>query len=211
MRNISIGPTDGGAGVSELALALYATLVNTATAVAYTVRNAKSPVLVEVLDLANGNNTINVPQNPRRCGGVIIAPPEVATHRATLRGATGDTGIVLHENGPALLCFSNSAYPTQLVLNWSGPTLAAGTSLTVDPATDTFTLSNHGLADGSRVRFMATTMPGGLLPDIWYYVRDSATNTFKVTTVAGGTAVDVTSAGTGLSVTYANRFNLFWF
>lgn len=68
----------------------------------------------------------------------------------------------------------------------------------IDTGTDTLTSNSHGLADGTAVKIYATTtIPAGLSATRIYYVRDTATNTFKLATSAGGTAVDITSAGSG--------------
>jgi hypothetical protein len=66
---------------------------------------------------------------------------------------------------------------------------------------DTFTAAAHGLADGDRV-FFPNLEGGSGLTEVTteYFVRDAATNTFKVTATVGGAAVnfttDVTSGST---------------
>lgn len=72
----------------------------------------------------------------------------------------------------------------------SKPYSAAATS-------DTITSTGHGLADGDIVRFAVGENPTGITADTDYFVRDSATNTFKVAATAGGTAVDITADKTG--------------
>lgn len=62
-----------------------------------------------------------------------------------------------------------------------------------DPATDVVTCSAHGYADGAKVVFYADTPPGGLTEGTVYFVRDAATDTFKVAATAGGTAINLTS------------------
>lgn len=68
----------------------------------------------------------------------------------------------------------------------------------INLATDTITITNHGLSDGDFVG-LATTIdaPGGLNPPTSYYVRDAATNTLKLTNTPGGTAFNITSQGLG--------------
>lgn len=70
----------------------------------------------------------------------------------------------------------------------------------VDVATDTITITGHGLTDGTRVQFTNSggALPAGLSASTDYYVRDAATNTFKVSLTNGGTAVDITTQGTGV-------------
>lgn len=73
----------------------------------------------------------------------------------------------------------------------------------IDTGTDTLTSNGHGLTDGTRVKIYATTtMPGGLSATRVYFVRDAATNTFKLALTAAGAAIDVTSAGSGTISVY---------
>jgi hypothetical protein len=58
----------------------------------------------------------------------------------------------------------------------------------------------HGLADGDRVMLFnvfAETLPTGVSEGTVYFVVNSATNTFKVSTTSGGAAVDITAVGGG--------------
>lgn len=68
----------------------------------------------------------------------------------------------------------------------------------VDTGTDTLTATAHGLSDGDIIKLTSTgTLPGGLLTTRDYYVINSAANTLKVSLSQGGSAVDITSAGSG--------------
>ena len=68
----------------------------------------------------------------------------------------------------------------------------------INTSTNTITITNHGWADTTPVYVVSTNQfPGGLGPQVQYYVRDSATNTFKLALSPGGTAVDITSVGAG--------------
>lgn len=63
---------------------------------------------------------------------------------------------------------------------------------------DTCTSPNHGLANNTPVYVVSTgTIPAGLSPLTQYYIINSATNTFKLSTSIGGAAVNITSAGSG--------------
>lgn len=59
---------------------------------------------------------------------------------------------------------------------------------------DTFYCPSHGYPDGQKVVFWQGTPPGGIVAGTIYYVRDSATDTFKVAATLGGSAVELTSA-----------------
>lgn len=73
----------------------------------------------------------------------------------------------------------------------------------IDTGTETFTSNTHGIADGSLVKFHATTtLPGGLSASDFYYVISSATNTFQVSNTEGGSAVNITSGGSGTIYVY---------
>lgn len=73
------------------------------------------------------------------------------------------------------------------------------TSCTVDASTDTVTSNAHGLSNGATVFFSGTAVPTGLSAGTVYYVINSATNTFKVSATLGGSAVDITTAGTAVT------------
>lgn len=86
----------------------------------------------------------------------------------------------------------------------------------VDHTTDTFTLASHGLTNGSGVRVYSEAtnagLPAGLSDLLYYYVVNAATDTFQLSTTLGGSAVPLTSNGTGNLVVYGysgqnnNRF-----
>lgn len=61
---------------------------------------------------------------------------------------------------------------------------------------DTITSATHGYADGSKVVFQSGYAPAGLTAGTTYFVRDSATNTFKVAATLGGSAIDITANST---------------
>jgi hypothetical protein len=73
-------------------------------------------------------------------------------------------------------------------------TFAAKSGITGDQATDVITSTGHGYEDGQIVFFPSLTGGSGLTANTWYYVRDTATDTFKVSAVPGGAAVDFTTA-----------------
>lgn len=68
----------------------------------------------------------------------------------------------------------------------------------IDTGTETLTSNSHGFTDGQEVKVYATTtIPGGLSDNRTYFVISAATNTFQLSTTSGGSAVDITSAGSG--------------
>lgn len=79
-------------------------------------------------------------------------------------------------------------------------TTASGFTFTADASTNTITAVSHGLPDGAVVTLSSTTtLPGGLgtYPPNFYYVINRTNTTFQLSTTSGGSAVDITDAGTG--------------
>jgi len=211
--SIDISPADGGAGVSQAVLQLYLTVLNTQTAIDLTLDNSKSPIYIETRDLTTGNNAVTLPTVPKAPGGLIIKPPDEATYNVTFKGPTsGDVGLVLHKTAPFMVCFEQGSLPATVNLNWPFTTFAAGTACTFDPATDKITFAGGvTFVANDRVRFTATTLPEGILADTWYYVVSPGAGEIKIATESGGTAIDITTAGTGTKIYAANRFQLYWF
>lgn len=87
---------------------------------------------------------------------------------------------------------------------WHSWDMGSGvTTVTADDATDTFTASAHGIPDGALVKFHAeTTLPGGITANDSYFVINTATDTFQVSQIEGGSALDLTTAGSGTISVY---------
>lgn len=68
-------------------------------------------------------------------------------------------------------------------------------------ATDVITVSGRTFADGDVVRVSNSggALPAGLVAETDYYVRDVVGSTFKLAATSGGTAIDITDAGSGTS------------
>ncbi|HVY69678.1 MAG TPA: hypothetical protein VHH73_07090 [Verrucomicrobiae bacterium] len=77
---------------------------------------------------------------------------------------------------------------------------ATGTAVTADASTDKITLASHNFTAGTRVVFGGTTVPTGLAAATAYYVVSPSTNDFKVSATAGGSPIDLTSAGSSVTV-----------
>jgi len=118
-------------------------------------------------------------------------------------GTSAPTGWVLCD-GTAYnaTTFANLA----VVLIPSAGTWGRGTAIgafTVDTGTDIITLSSHGLSDGYVIHVASTgTLPSGLSTNTVYYVRDSTSSTFRLSTSSGGSAIDITTAGSGTHSAY---------
>lgn len=68
----------------------------------------------------------------------------------------------------------------------------------VDTAGDTLTSNEHGYSANTIVHAVTTnTLPGGLSTGTPYYVINPTTNTFQLSTSSGGSAINLTSTGSG--------------
>jgi len=85
----------------------------------------------------------------------------------------------------------------------------SGQSVTADSTTDKITLAGHALVNGDPLYFGGTTMPGGIIQGVTYYVVNAGTNDFQVAEGPGGTAIDITSNGTAVTITASKvRFKM---
>lgn len=68
----------------------------------------------------------------------------------------------------------------------------------VDTGTETITITSHGFVDNEIVRLTSSgTLPVGLTTNTVYYIINATTNTFQLSETSGGSAVDLTSGGSG--------------
>jgi hypothetical protein len=72
-------------------------------------------------------------------------------------------------------------------------------TFTVNATTDVFNVTGHTFINGETVMVSNSggALPAPLSAATLYYVRDVAANTFKLALTAGGTAVNITTTGTG--------------
>ena len=74
-----------------------------------------------------------------------------------------------------------------------------GIAVTADPATNTFT-APQSFVNVDGVRFSTDgTLPAPLQPGVDYFVVNATAQSFRVSATKGGTAIDITDAGTGTS------------
>lgn len=115
----NIGTGTFGIGFSTITLkANYNFGEEDATAVDYVLTNNNSPLTSQAINLVTGNNTINATVCPAlpQAGGVFIIPPTGNGALLTLKGATGDTGIVLNLTAPTFIPF-NVSPPASFVIS----------------------------------------------------------------------------------------------
>lgn len=156
-------------------------------------------------DTANGSTGAPLAINPFDLSTSIYRTQlPTATEKAFLGAATGSITAFAGEALPTgfLDCdgalVSNETYSDLLAVILGKYGLDVGTVFTVDDTTDIFTSNNHGLANGNRVLVSSTTtLPTGISTNTIYFVINSTTNTFQLSTSSGGSAVDLSSTGSG--------------
>ncbi len=81
------------------------------------------------------------------------------------------------------------------------------TSGDVNTGTETITINSHGFTNDDIVYFynaVPANLPAGLSEDTKYYIVGATTNTFQVSLTDGGSAVNITSGGTGTHTVSSN-------
>jgi len=81
--------------------------------------NASAPGAADIFTLVSGANTITLPTGGSTVVGATIIPPAGNTQTLTLKGITGDTGIVLHKTDPTSISFDTTP-PVSFVLTAGG-------------------------------------------------------------------------------------------
>lgn len=79
----------------------------------------------------------------------------------------------------------------------------------VNTATDTFTATAHGRANGDKVRIGGGVLPLPIVPNNEYFIVGSTANTFQLAATAGGAVIDITSPGGGTNYLFADA-EKFW-
>lgn len=113
--------------------------------------------------------------------------------------------ITVREHGSGVAAFTKTMTAANIRTNADGNTCfevenPPGSTFTVNTGTDVVTSTAHGLSDTNQI--VVATGPGGTLPaplsqSTTYFVRDATTDTFKLALTSGGSAIDITTAGTG--------------
>ena len=118
---------------------------------------------------------------------------------------TKDTGFELFGIVEDTLCHSLFHFKkkdgTSYILRGKGTKLQSYNHkrvFTAVNATDVMTSVAHGMADTTEVYVSSTaTLPTGLSANTSYFVRDATADTFKLSATSGGSAIDITTDGTG--------------
>jgi hypothetical protein len=114
-----------------------------------------------------------------------------ATVDITLSGISGlDTGSE-----------ANSTWYALWAVDRTTPLVAA--AVTADASTDKITLAAHGLPANTPVFVGGGGAPGGLTAGTIYYVKSPGTNDLQVAATPGGSAINITSTGTTVTLSTA--------
>ena len=76
---------------------------------------------------------------------------------------------------------------------------------TADIDTDRLTFAGHGYSDGQTVWFEGGTAPTGLAGYQSYYVVNSDSNSFQLSSTSGGAAIDLTATGSNFTLSRKNE------
>lgn len=87
--------------------------------------NTVSPGQNDLVTLALGANTITVPTGGATAKAVTIVPPAANAVQLTLKGVTGDTGILLHLTDPSSVALA----PTQTTFVLNAGAICTGVRL----------------------------------------------------------------------------------
>ncbi len=79
-------------------------------------------------------------------------------------------------------------------------TAGQAATITAAQSTDVLTVYGRTFTNGDRVQLINSggSLPGGLTQRVTYYVVSASGSTFKLSLTAGGSAIDVTSIGSGI-------------
>lgn len=185
----------GGANATETSVG-FVELATQAEIDADTATGSAGPLAVTPQRLASSKYGQRLPSAPAK-----VFLDSVTGMLVPFAGSAAPTGFLLCDG----TAYDNDTYPALALVLLGKFGYGTGVDFTADNTNDTFTKTSHGLTNGEIVFVRSqTTLPAGLSANTPYYVRDAATNTFKLSTSAGGAAVDITTNGTGTHYFYTS-------
>jgi hypothetical protein len=134
---------------------------------------------------ANGNN------------GVVIITPSILGNKRMISDAQTAASS---PSTASLIVFEQNIDSVTLNTDLKGyATRDAGRTFTTDYGTDNkLDISSHGLSNDDRITVSSSsTIPAGLAAGTVYYVVNKTTNDFELSASSGGSAVNITSNGSG--------------
>jgi hypothetical protein len=92
---------------------------------------------------------------------------------------------------------STTGLATGMQVTGTNTPLTTGIAVTFTDAGDTVNLASHGLSDGDEVSFSVITTTTGIVINRIYFVVGSTPTTFQVASTLGGSALPLTTNGSG--------------
>ena len=164
------------------------------------VNNTTAVCRIDSLTLANGTNTIDVPEGAR---GLMIVPDPSMVWGVEIYTA------VLHPTAPYVIYWTT--VPVTVDLDWDHA-VHDKQDITVNGADDKIEYNAHGLEDGDRVKFLGDDLPAEIVAGTWYYVVNKTTNDFQISLTEDGDVVEFSAPGAGgaTAMTTLNDLQLAW-
>jgi hypothetical protein len=128
-----------------------------------------------------------------------------ATRTLTITGTSGATdNAVLSRTSTTTIgsttvtCSNTASFVTGMQVTGTG--ISDTRNVTFQDSGDTVTLAGHGISNGKRVSFATITTTTGIVIYTPYYVVNATTDTFQLSLTAGGSAIALTTDGTGTMI-----------
>lgn len=98
------------------------------------------------------------------------------------------------------------------IINYMDIQSSTPSEVTFNASTDKASLTGHGFQEAEPIVFATSgTLPAELTAGTVYYVLNRETNAFQISATAGGTAINMTSAGTGTHTVVQNKLIRFYY
>jgi hypothetical protein len=163
----------------------------------------KVKTLKSTIDLGGGNDIISSTVDPTSSatsanpGSLLLNSSTGKLYRKNDSGSSTNWTEV-GASGQAGINYILNPDAANGTTGWS--TYKETDSVTFQDAGDTVTLNNHGIAAGTAISFTSITSTTGISTNTLYYVVNPTTNTFQVATSVGGSALALTTNGSGTMV-----------
>jgi hypothetical protein len=141
-------------------------------------------------NVAVSGNQVSVINNPTFTG--------VVTTNEGITNAQAKNASIVSSFNSISGGFNNGTRVIMSAASTANTPVASGAATITIASPAVVTRATHGLANGSLVFFTTTgALPTGLLPNVNYFVINSATNTFNVSSTQGGTAINTSGTQSG--------------
>jgi hypothetical protein len=163
----------------------------------------KVKTLKSTIDLGGGNDIISSTVDPTSSatsanpGSLLLNSSTGKLYRKNDSGSSTNWTEV-GASGQAGINYILNPDAANGTTGWS--TYKETDSVTFQDTGDTVTLNSHGIAAGTAISFTSITSTTGISTNTLYYVVNPTTNTFQVATSVGGSALALTTNGSGTMV-----------